>query len=61
MDQRIEFFPGATFSRSRAKSLTRSARGCGSPSPSASEAIFRLQQPDGETAPRFDFGGEAII
>jgi hypothetical protein len=25
------------------------------------EAIFRLQEPDGETAPRFDFGGEAII
>jgi len=25
------------------------------------EAIFRLQGPDGETAPRFDFGGEAII
>jgi hypothetical protein len=25
------------------------------------EAIFRLQEPDGETAPRFNFGGEAII
>ena len=25
------------------------------------EAIFRLQEPDGETAPQFDFGGEAII
>ena len=25
------------------------------------EAIFRLQEPGGETAPRFDFGGEAII
>ena len=23
------------------------------------ETIFRLQEPDGETAPRFDFGGEA--
>ena len=25
------------------------------------EAIFRAREPDGETAPRFDFGGEAII
>jgi hypothetical protein len=49
MDQRIESFLGGRFREGVRVALAK----C--------EAIFRLQEPDGETAPRFDFGGEAII
>ena len=50
MDQRIEILPGRTSVREGVRVALAKC-----------EAIFRLQEPDGETAPQFNFGGEAII
>jgi len=59
MDQRIESFLGDVLALAGEEpdavpeGVRRALAKC--------EAIFRLQQPDGETAPRFNFGSEAIM
>jgi hypothetical protein len=59
MDQRIEAFLGDVLALAgeEPEAVPEGVRAA----LAKCEAIFRLQEPDGETAPRFDFGGEAII
>jgi hypothetical protein len=59
MDQRIESFLGDVLALAGEEpdAVLEGVR----VTPAKCEAIFRVREPDGETAPRFDFGGEAII